>query len=387
MHNLYNLLLVVGILLELRFNLTEIVNSIIAIKPIAGRLENIRCLSKLNDENNSYSYDPLVIVDYAHTPDALEKILKTLKPAVISKGGKLHCIFGAGGDRDKNKRSKMGKIALNFSDSITITSDNPRSEDPDLIINEILNGIKLDQKISIESDRALAIMRSIWIGNATDTILLAGKGNETYQEIGNKKLFFDDREWARLALFLPKIKGINSDTRKINKGELFIALVGEKFDGHNYLKQAKQAGACAAIVNHLVQGIDLPQFVLGNTKDALIRIAIAWRKRFNIPIIAVVGSNGKTTTKEMISSIIKNFYGTSKCLASIGNFNNIIGVSLSLLKLRSQHSVAVFELGTSHPGEIKILSKIVNPNITVVTNAQREHVQFIHNAKKLSYRE
>ena len=157
-----------------------------------------------------------------------------------------------------------------------------------------------------------------------------------------------------------------------------MALVGDNFDAHNYLDQAAERGACAAVVAHAVPESSLPQLVLGDTRVALMRIGAAWRARFTLPVVAVTGSNGKTTTKEMISAMLAGWQGETGRLATAGNLNNDIGVPLTLLRLRPEHRAAVFELGMNHPGEIAQLAAIAAPSVALVTNAQREHQEFMH---------
>jgi UDP-N-acetylmuramoyl-L-alanyl-D-glutamate--2,6-diaminopimelate ligase len=141
---------------------------------------------------------PLVVIDYAHTPDALEKALATLRETAAARGGRLACVFGCGGDRDAGKRPIMGAIAERLADRVLLTSDNPRSEDPDAIIAAIAAGMKL--KPEIEADRARAIETAIAEADRRDVILLAGKGHEPYQEIAGVRHPFSDLEHARTAL-------------------------------------------------------------------------------------------------------------------------------------------------------------------------------------------
>lgn len=174
-----------------------------------------------------------------------------------------------------------------------------------------------DARVESQADRALAIMHAVWTSKPEDIVLLAGKGHETYQEIAGRKLVFDDREWARAALLLPHVAGVSTDTRNIAANQLRGA--GRRvFDGHDYLAQAQAAGACAAVVAHPVSDAGLPQLVLGETRQALARLATAWRARFVLPAIAVTGSNGKTT-KEMISAILADWQGEEHRLATAGN--------------------------------------------------------------------
>lgn len=384
LHNIYNLLLVASILNIIGFSVFSIAKSLNKMECIDGRLQIVSTnnkLKKLLDDG------PLVIIDYAHTPDALKNSLESLKKLSIERKGKICCIFGCGGSRDKGKRSLMFQIALNLSNRIIITTDNPRYESPEDIIKQIISGYdySTNKNISIIIERSEAIMHSIWHSKKEDIILIAGKGHEKYQEIAGKKYFFDDYHWAILSLLLLNNINISIDSRDIKYGDLFIAIKGKNFDGHDYLQEVKDKGASAAIVSKVNLNIDIPQIILGDTHVALKHIAKAWRNRFNIPVILIVGSNGKTTTKEMISLILSNWYGENNYLSTKGNQNNNIGVPLSLFQLRSNHLAAVIEIGMNHNNEIKPLSDICSPNIVIITNAQREHQEHllsIHNVIK-----
>ena len=153
-----------------------------------GRME------KIEIDNNDVSRSlPIVIIDYAHTPDGLKKVLQSIKKLCE---GKLITVFGCGGDRDRSKRPLMGSIAEKFSDYVFITSDNPRSEEPQKIVNDILMGIEKREKITIEIDRFKAINESIKFANKEDIVLIAGKGHEDYQILNDKVIDFDDRKIA-----------------------------------------------------------------------------------------------------------------------------------------------------------------------------------------------
>jgi murE/murF fusion protein len=381
-HNIANLLLVAGVLQTLGWPLSDIARELSAATPVAGRME-IVIPPSLPAETRA-AEGPVVVVDYSHTPDALERALAALRPVAQARGGRLLCLFGCGGDRDAGKRPIMGAIAAQGADHVVLSSDNPRSEDPDAILTQIRAGIPDGTSLTVQSDRAQAIMGAIWSARLEDVVLLAGKGHETYQEIAGVKLPFDDREWARLALLLSRVPAVSTDTRTIESGQLFLALTGERFDGHEYLGQAQARGAVAAVVAHRVDDVTLPQLVLGDTRQALGRIGAAWRARFAIPVIAVTGSNGKTTTKEMISTILADWLGADRRLATAGNFNNDIGLPLTLLRLREHHQAAVFELAMNHAGEIAILADMARPTIALVNNAQREHQEFMHTVQAVA---
>lgn len=172
-----------------------------------------------------------------------------------------------------------------------------------------------------------------------------------------------------------ELAGLSTDTRGVAAGQLFVALRGERFDAHDFLAEAVAAGAAALLVadvSRLPPGI--PAVVVDDTRLALGRLAAAWRSRFALPVLAVTGSNGKTTTKEMIAAILKAHFGDA-VLATRGNLNNDIGLPLTLLGLDAGHRAAVIEMGMNHPGEIDYLTRIGAPTVAVVTNAQRAHLQ------------
>ena len=170
---------------------------------------------------------------------------------------------------------------------------------------------------------------------------------------------------------------VSTDSRKLTGGELFIALRGDNFDGHEFIAAAKARGAAAAVVDsntlEKFEPIGLPLLVVANTRLALGTLAAHWRARFSLPLIAVTGSNGKTTTKEMIASILKVTFGDA-VLVTQGNLNNDIGLPLTLLKLNAGNRAAIIEMGMNHPGEIAYLSGIARPTVALVTNAQRAHL-------------
>lgn len=162
-----------------------------------------------------------------------------------------------------------------------------------------------------------------------------------------------------------------TDTRTLAAGDLFVALKGENFDGHEFVARAGEAGAVGAIVSRRID-CALPQIIVNDTLTALQEYAASWRNDFDLPIVAVTGSNGKTTTKQMLSSI---FVSRGPVLATQGNLNNHIGLPLTLLSLRREHSTAVIEMGASHHGEIELLTRLTRPNIGVITQAGDAHLE------------
>ena len=179
-------------------------------------------------------------------------------------------------------------------------------------------------------------------------------------------------------------EGVSTDSRKVKAGALFVALVGETFDAHDFLEQVAGQGVAAVVVSRLPEGWTLPAIVVPDTLVALGRIAHAWRAQFDIPVIGVTGSNGKTTVKEMIASILAAAVGEDARLATQGNLNNEIGVPLTLFRLDASHRAAVVELGMNHPGEIGRLSAIATPTVGLVNNAQREHQEFMHTVEAVA---
>jgi UDP-N-acetylmuramoyl-tripeptide--D-alanyl-D-alanine ligase len=186
-----------------------------------------------------------------------------------------------------------------------------------------------------------------------------------------------------------RFAAVSSDTRTIKDGALFVALRGERFDGHEYISAARARGAVAAMVDRRAPspGGDspLPLLVVDDTRLGLGRLAAYWRRKFKLPLIAVTGSNGKSTVKEMIASILAEHAGPGRSYATPGNFNNDIGLPLTLLGLRAEHSCAVVELGMNHAGETAYLAGIAQPTVALVNNAQREHQEFMQSVADVAH--
>jgi len=170
---------------------------------------------------------------------------------------------------------------------------------------------------------------------------------------------------------------VHTDTRTLATGDLFVALKGERFDANSFLPQARAAGAAAAIAHGGLEAAGLPGIEVPDTLAALGVLAAGWRAQFGLPLIAVTGSNGKTTVTQMIAAVLHAWKGET-ALATQGNFNNDVGLPLTLLRLRATHEAAVVELGMNHPGEIAYLADIARPTVALVNNAQREHLEFMH---------
>jgi len=187
--NVANLLGVIAALRAMNVPLVEAVNACAKLLPVPGRTETL-ALPGL----------PLVVIDYAHTPDALEKVLLALRPVALSRAGRLWCVFGCGGDRDAGKRPLMGAVAERNADQVVVTSDNPRSEEPERIIAHILQGMSCPDAVQVQADRAAAIGAALRLAQPRDVVVLAGKGHENYQEIKGVQFAFSDRDQAQATL-------------------------------------------------------------------------------------------------------------------------------------------------------------------------------------------
>ena len=181
---------------------------------------------------------------------------------------------------------------------------------------------------------------------------------------------------------------VHTDSRSLQAGDLFVALRGERFDGNAFIAQAKAQGAvavvCEASGEAQAAAHGLPALVVPDARIALGELAAGWRAQFSLPLIAVTGSNGKTTVTQMIASILRAHAGDD-ALSTQGNLNNDIGVPLTLFNLRAHHSMAVVELGMNHPGEIAYLAKLAQPTVALVNNAQREHQEFMGTVEAVAY--
>ncbi len=411
-YNVLNLLTAAGVGLALGLEPEQIGGGLAAVRGVAGRLERVR----LARHDGQRPPGPAVFVDYAHTPDALENVLRTLCQLV---SGRLVCVFGCGGDRDRGKRAMMGEVVGRLADVVLLSSDNPRRENAAGIVADIEPGLQQSKmkKIDLEyllsgkagargyvlvADRRQAIHAACALAAGEDLVLIAGKGHETYQLIGDEKRFFDDRLEAKNGLLrwntdhLLRATGgtlssgrrrvllgaISTDSRTIKPGDVFLALAGEHFDGHDYVDIAVRQGAAAVIVER-----SLPP---DRQKTAVIRVAdtlralgdlARYRRRLLAPAVRVVGitgSSGKTTVKEMTAAIFAAGYEAVACdsvLKTRGNLNNLIGLPLSLLRLKAEHRVAVLEMGMNRPGEIKRLTGIADPDIGCITNVQAAHLE------------
>ena len=387
-HNVQNLAVCVAVGEALGLEHAAIASALAALGAVPGRLERVRNAAGLD-----------VFVDYAHTPDALENVLAALRPVTKKR---LIVVFGCGGDRDRDKRPVMGQVAARGADVVIVTSDNPRTEDPASIVGMIYQGVAELPGTSpvLEVDRRRAIGLAIAMTQAGDVVLIAGKGHEDYQIVGTTKQHFDDREEAARALQSstprPQLKladviaatggglvsegtseftGVTIDSRTTRPGDLYFAIVGERFDGHDFCSRAIEAGA-AGVVTARGHGVrnGATCIEVDDTRDALARVAGHHRQQLATRVVGVTGSSGKTTTKALIASMLSEGRGPERVSAQQGSFNNETGVPLSLLALRDSHDFAVIEMGMRQVGDIDHLARFVRPDVAVVTNAQAAHL-------------
>jgi murE/murF fusion protein len=403
-YNVANLLAVLGGLRALGLPLTQAVTLAADFTPVPGRMDRVAAPSGAVGAAVEL---PQVVVDYAHTPDALDKALRALRPFAAARGGRLWCVFGCGGNRDAGKRPVMGRIASELADELCVTSDNPRHEDPQAIVDQVVAGCTGPAHLRVEVDRARAIALALAQADTRDVVLLAGKGHEDYQEVaGVKRPFLDaavaaealqqraastalgsldelhrllagrDPQARRIGAGQLLVTRVHSDTRSLRAGDLFVALRGERFDANDFLPQAAQAGAAAALAERGLTEAALPGLQVADSLVGLQQLAAAWRASLQLPLIGVTGSNGKTTVTQMIASILRAWLGAT-AHSTAGNLNNHIGVPLTLLGLRRSHRAAVVELGMNHPGEIAELAALAQPTVALINNAQREHQEFM----------
>ena len=376
------------------FEIKKILGIMHKIKPVEGRLE------KVGDIKNKSK----VILDYAHTPDALELALSNLKEQFPAS--KINLVFGCGGDRDKKKRSFMGKIAEKYSDKIFLTDDNPRYENPNKIRKDIKAGIK---KVSIEEipNRTHAINKAIQGLKTGDLLLVAGKGHEKIQDYGSKKLFFSDRKIILNSIKIKNkylsnnvklniikeqsnksilknliLRDISINSKMIKKNDIFFAIKGKKIDGNNFVSEALKKKASLAIVNRLNKNLSISkQIKVNNSLNFLTNCSKIFRNNLKTKIIAITGSCGKTTLKEMIGSTLKK---VSKTSYSQKSFNNKYGVPLSLFNLKQNDDFGVLEVGMDKKGEIDFLTQIVNPDVGIITNISYAHSKNFKNIQGIA---
>ena len=394
-HNIYNLLAGIGIALALGVDAEAIRQGVARLRKVPGRLERVCC-----------GQDVTVFVDYAHTPAALEQVLRLVR---AEAAGRLITVFGCGGDRDPGKRPLMGQAATALSDYTIITSDNPRTEDPQRIIDDIVRGsdrpcVELYRRPRSPPGHRTGNRHGTGAGyrrhrrqrarglpdHRSATLPLRRPGSGACGLSQDKAIVMptwrvaDLVHWAHGALLRgderQDVCGASTDSRTVQAGNVFVALRGERFDGHRFVPDAIQRGAAAVVVSDtdclgkavLDANETVPAVIcVADTEKALQDLAMAHRRRFQGSVVAVTGSNGKTTVKEMTASVLQTWFSTHK---TSGNLNNHIGVPLAVLGLDVFNRVMVLEMGMNHLGEISRLCEIARPDVGVITNIGLAHL-------------
>ncbi len=392
---LKNILMAILAAKNSNLSLFKILNVLSKLKPIDGRIEKI---GKIKNESK-------VILDYAHTPDALRICLSNLKEQFPNK--KIILLFGCGGNRDQNKRYKMGKIASNYSSEIYLTDDNPRFEDPRKIRNDIKKGIQ-NTLIKEISDRKLAISEAIRNLNTGDILLVAGKGHEKTQDFGKKKIFFSDKKIifdcikiknfnlsknlkiniikeaskTKNKILLVKAGKARINSKEVNKNDIFFAIKGKKNDGNKFIGEAFKNKASLVVVNRIQNKFNVKrQIKVRNTLEFMTEISKIFRTNIDTNIIAITGSCGKTTLKELLGNVLRKFSSVS---ISPKSYNNIFGVPLSLFNLKHSDEFGILEVGMDKKGEIDNLTNIIKPNVGLITNINYAHAKNFKNIKQIA---
>ena len=392
---LKNILMAIIAAKNSNISLIKILNVLSQLKPIDGRLEKI---GKIKNRSK-------VILDYAHTPDALRICLSNLKEQFPNK--KIILLFGCGGNRDQNKRFKMGKIACDYSNEIYLTDDNPRFEDPRKIRDDIKKGIQ-DTSIKEIPDRKKAISEAIKNLNTGDILLVAGKGHEKTQDFGKKKIYFSDKkiildciklkntslsknfkiniikELSKIKNKIPLVKADKAriNSKEVNKNDIFFAVKGKKNDGNKYIGEAFKNKASLVVVNKVQNKFNSKrQIKVRNTLKFMTEISKIFRQNIDTNIIAITGSCGKTTLKELLGNVLGKISSVS---ISPKSYNNKFGVPLSLLNLKHSDEFGVLEVGMDKKGEIDNLTNIIKPNVGLITNINYAHAKNFKNIKQIA---
>jgi murE/murF fusion protein len=390
-----NILMTILAAIECGIKIKNIIKIMEKVRPIEGRLEKIGHV-----KNNSK-----IILDYAHTPEAMLTALKNLKEQFPNNS--ISIVFGCGGNRDKKKRAKMGRIAASYCDKIYLTDDNPRKENPKKIREDIKKGI-VKLKYQEIPNRKLAISRAIEQLKTGQILLVAGKGHEKTQEFSNKKIYFSDKKEIlksikiknkilskNLKLNLLKdlsktkidLKDLNLNnicinSKEIKKNDIFFAIKGKYNDGFNFIGQALKKKAALIVTQKINKRFNLKkQIKVNDTLSFLTLCSRLFRKNVNSTIIGITGSCGKTTLKEFIGRTLQKFY---KVYYSPKSFNNKFGVPLSLFNLNQNDKFGIFEIGMDKKGEIDQLSNIIQPDVGIITNINFAHAKSFKNLKGIA---
>ncbi len=373
-------------------NNSKIIKALNNIKNVNGRLELVK----------TFSNNVKVFIDYAHTPNALYEVLNSLN----KMHSNITLVFGCGGERDLKKRPLMAKVAKTFCRKIYVTDDNPRKENPKKIREDIIAQLKGTNYFNI-GNRSKAIKEAISNAAPNEIILIAGKGHENYQDYGNKVFSISDKaiiknfvkskrnnlkeiEYLNNSKILNKIlgntksykfEGLSIDSRDIKKNNLFLALKGKKSDGNKFINISIKKGA-KYIVSSKKNVKKINRYIkVDNVNKFLNKFAMQKRDLCNATILAITGSAGKTSLKNMLYVLLKRY---GKTYASPRSFNNHFGVPLSLSNLKISDQYGVFEVGMSKFREIHNLTKMIKPNLAVITNIGEAHIENFKNIKGIA---
>ncbi len=387
-----NLLMAIMAAIKSKISLEKILKITQKIKPVNGRLEKIGKLY-----NNG-----VVILDYAHTPDALKTCIINVKEQF--KLRKVNLVFGCGGERDKPKRKIMGKIANKYCDKIYLTDDNPRSEDPKKIRRDIKSNISKNKILEIPS-RESAIKSAILNIKSNEVVIIAGKGHEVYQEYISRKFFSDkkcikksieiknetlNRNWkSNIISEITKkkiekniyINEASIDSRKTKKNNIFFGIKGKNFDGNKFVSQAFNNGASISINENKKKNKLKNEIYVKNSLKTFSETAELVRVSSDISTVAITGSSGKTSLKEMLGQMMNKICQTSYSKKS---FNNKYGVPITLFNIKKNDIFGIFEVGMDKKGEIDFLTKKIMPNVGVITNISYAHIKNFKNLKGIA---
>lgn len=390
--NIDNLALACATIYKRGYDLKELADMCRELKPPKGRLEPVPNQRGIG-----------IYIDYAHTPDALAKLLKSINQLPHKR---IISIIGAGGNRDKGKRPLMLKAALAGSSAVIITDDNPRYENPNRIIYEMVRDSEWILPWWIIRERKQAIKAAIRLATKDDIVLICGKGHESYQEIEGIRYDFDDHlavldildehclEKADDELILPideltirlaqneEIEGmgyekpktlcyLSTDSRSLKPGSLFVAIKGENFDGNDYVEEVlkderNSAIGCRELKHKNYIRDDKPEQLMATLMQKYLQM-------YEIYKVAITGSTGKTSVKELSYIVLSAVAPTIKTLK---NENNIIGLCKNILRVLPEHRYGVFELGTNHFGEIKLLADTLIPDAAMILNVGPAHLKY-----------
>ncbi len=370
------------------FDPDAIAAGVASVSTIPGRLERV-------DAGQPFT----VLVDYAHTPDALRAALDAARG--LAGGQRVVVVFGCGGDRDETKRPAMGREAARAADRVIITSDNARSEDPAVIADAVRRGAAAGPAPArVELDRRAAIRLAVHDAGPGDVVLIAGKGHETTQQLGDRVVPFDDRVVAReearsrrMDLTAGELAAITGgrlvsgsadaratsftiDTRLLEPGGCFVALVAAR-DGHQFVPDAWARGATVVVATRPVPAPPGPGAVV-HVDDGLAALARlgGWARDQlrDAVVIGVTGSAGKTATKDLTAAAVAP---TRRVHASPASFNNEAGVPLTLLSAAADTEVVVVEMGARFAGNLTELAAIARPQLGIVTHVGLAHAEHL----------